>query len=450
MNIFYLCCKKIMKKLVKKILCYDKIYPVIKDSSLYHLYKKTQWDIANSLYNNPGNGFFIIWVTWTNWKTTTVNLLQKILNDNVAPTISISTADIRIKNQRKTNSKKMTSLNVFDLQSLLTSAKESGCRIAVLEASSQWLDQHRFEGIDFDVAVLTNITHDHLDYHWNMEKYADAKKLLFKNVLTNKKQTKIWVFPTDDTFWRKRFEEMPLDKKISYSSSASSILKATQIIEYLDHTEFTFSYLGKLYRTKTHLLWAYNVNNILAAMAVGIEIGLDIEKILASIESFQWVNGRLQKQEINGATYFVDFAHTPDALEKTLTFLEKEKGENRLITVFGVPGNRDTEKRPIMWELARKFSDIAICTDDDPDTENRLRILDELSKPIQERFLAPWKTSYIIPERRFAIKFATEIAKPWDIVLLAGKWHETVQLTNYWKRERSDYNELEKIKNGQN
>ena len=103
-----------------------------------------------------------------------------------------------------------------------------------------------------------------------------------------------------------------------------------------------------------------------------------------------------------------------------------------------------------MWELARKFSDVAICTDDDPDTENRLSILDELSKPIQERFLAPWKTSYIIPERHYAIKFATEIAKPWDIILLAGKWHETVQLTNYWKREWSDYNELEKIKNNIN
>jgi UDP-N-acetylmuramoyl-L-alanyl-D-glutamate--2,6-diaminopimelate ligase len=439
-----------MKKLIKKVLCYDKIYPIVKDSSLYHFYKKSQWSIANSLYNNPSDNFFIIGVTWTNGKTTTVNLLQKILNDNVAPTISISTADIRIDTQRKENSKKMTSLNVYDLQSYLTTAKDSWCRIAVLEASSQWLDQHRFEGIDFDVAVLTNITHDHLDYHWDMEKYANAKKILFKNVLSNKKQTKIWVFPTDDTYGRKWFEEMPLDKKISYSSSASSILKATQIIEYLDHTEFVFSYLGKLYRVKTNLLWAYNVNNILAAIWVGIEIGLDMSKIIASVESFQWVNWRLQKQVIKWATYFVDFAHTPDALEKTLTFLEKEKGDGRLITVFWVPWNRDTEKRPIMWELAWKFSDIAICTDDDPDTENRLSILNELSKPIQERFLAPWKLSYIIPERHYAIKFATEIAKPGDIILLAGKWHEKVQLTNYWKRNWSDYAELEAIKKNSN
>lgn len=435
-----------MKALLKKILHYDKLYPIFKDSVFYHIFKKTEWNIANALYWTPWNGFFIIWVTWTNGKTTTVNLIQKILNDNVAPTVSISTADIRIWKKRVPNSKKMTSLDVFDLQSFLSTAKNSWCKIAVLEASSQGLDQHRFEGIEFDVAVLTNITHDHLDYHGNMEKYSASKKQLFKNVLSNSKQTKIWVFPSDDIQGRRWFEEIPIDKKINYACSASAILKATQIIEYLDHTEFTFSYLWKLYKSHTQLLGAYNVNNILAAIGVAIEMGLDINTILPSIESFQWVDWRLQKQEINWATYFVDFAHTPDALEKTLSFLEWQKWDHRLITVFWVPWNRDTEKRPIMGEIAWKYSDIAICTDDDPSTENRLSILNELSKPIQERFLAPWRTSYIIPERHYAIKFATEIAQPWDIVLLAWKWHEQVQLTNYWKRRWSDYLELKTIK----
>ena len=135
-------------------------------------------------------------------------------------------------------------------------------------------------------------------------------------------------------------------------------MKATQIIEYLDHTEFTFSYLWKLYRSHTQLLGAYNVNNILAAIGVAIEMGLDINTILPSIESFQWVDCRLQKQEINWATYFVDFAHTPDALEKTLSFLEWQKWDHRLITVFWVPWNRDTEKRPIMGEIAWRYSEV--------------------------------------------------------------------------------------------
>ena len=206
-----------MKELLKKILMYDKIYPVFKDSVFYHLFKKAEWNIANSLYWTPWNGFFVIGVTGTNWKTTTVNLIQKILNDNVAPTISISTADIRVWSKRKPNPKKMTSLDVFDLQALLSASKYEWCKIAVLEASSQGLDQHRFEGLEFDVAVLTNITHDHLDYHQTMEKYSVAKKKLFKNVLSNSKQTKIGVFPSDDNQGRRWFEEMPLDKKINYS-----------------------------------------------------------------------------------------------------------------------------------------------------------------------------------------------------------------------------------------
>lgn len=180
-----------MKSLLKKIILYDKLYPILKNSIFYHFYKKAQATIARSLYGNPANGFFIIGVTGTNGKTTTVNLIHKILNDNVAPTVAVSTADIRIGKQKLTNTKKMTSLDVFDLQSLLSTAKNNGCKIAVLEASSQGLDQHRFEGIDFDVAVLTNITHDHLDYHGGMEAYAESKKLLFKNVLSNTKQNKI-------------------------------------------------------------------------------------------------------------------------------------------------------------------------------------------------------------------------------------------------------------------
>lgn len=232
---------------------------------------------------------------------------------------------------------------------------------------------------------------------------------------------------------------MPFDKKINYSTQASSILKATQIIEYLDHTEFVFSYLGKLYRGKTKLLGDYNVRNILAAIGVGIELGLEVEAILRSVEAFEGVEGRLQKLESKGVTYFVDFAHTPDGLEKTLNFLASQRGDHRLITVCGVPGNRDKEKRPLMGETALKYSDITVFTDDDPSTENRLQILDQLSTPLQDRFLSGEKAAYILPERQYAIQFAYAIAQPGDLVLLAGKGHEQVQLTNFGKRVWNDY-----------
>ena len=371
--------------------------------------------------------------------------MHKILNDNLAPTVAVSTACLRIGNQKFANLKKMTSLDASDLQELLSTAQQNGCKVAILEASSQGLDQHRFEGIEFDAAVLINITHDHLDYHGTMENYAASKKLLFQNVLNNKKQTKFWIFPADDAYGRKWFEEMPFDKKINFSLQSSSILKATQIIEYIDHTEFTFSYLGKLYRSKTHLLWSYNISNILAAMSVAIEIGIEIEKILASVEAFPGVEGRLEEFTINGKKVFVDFAHTPDGLEKTLSYLQGQKENWKLITVFGAPWNRDKEKRPIMWEIAGKYSDILIATDDDPSTENRLAILNQLTAPLQEAFYKQGKELFIIPERAYAIQLALELSSPGDIILIAGKGHEKVQLTNFGKRPRSDQEFLKNL-----
>lgn len=235
---------------------------------------------------------------------------------------------------------------------------------------------------------------------------------------------------------------MPFDKKMTYSRQASSILKATQIVEYLDHTEFVFSYLGKLYGGTTKLLGAYNVSNILAALSVGILLGLEVPTLLASLEKFEGVEGRMQYLQKRGVHCFVDFAHTPDGLQKTLDFLVPQKGEHQLIIVFGVPGNRDKEKRPLMGEIALKGADITICTDDDPSTENRLQILNDLTAPVQEKFLAAGKSSYIIPERKYAFQLALDLANPGDIILFAGKGHEQVQLTNFGKKARNDYEML--------
>ena len=143
--------------------------------------------------------------------------------------------------------------------------------------------------------------------------------------------------------------------------------------------------------------------------------------------------------------FFVDFAHTPDGLEKTLSFASSRKWEWRLITICGAPWNRDKEKRPIMWEIAVKYSDVVIFTDDDPDTENRLSILNQLSKTIQEKWYPSQKKVFIIPERAYALQLATEIAKKWDIIVSCGKWHEQVQLTNFWKRKWNDKKILTRI-----
>ena len=428
----------IMKEFIKKLIWYDNIYASLKDSIFYQTYKKLRAKVADTLYDNPSKDFFIIWVTWTNWKTTVVNLLHKILNDNVAPTVAISTANIKIWNEEIDNKKKMTSLDCFDLQQCLATAKAAWCKIAVLETSSQWLDQFRFEWIRFDFGVLTNITMDHLDYHKNMENYAQAKKKLFKYVLNNWKDKKFASFCVDDKYGKKWFEESAFDQKVSYSIHNSAVIKATKIEEWLEWTYYEFSYLWQKFSGTTQLIWSYNICNIMWAISVAATLWLEMEPVIKSIEEFQWVSWRMEPIYIDWVKFFVDFAHTPDGLEKTLGFASERKENWRLITICGAPWNRDKEKRPIMWEIAVKYSDVVIFTDDDPDTENRLSILNQLSKSIQEKWYPKSKKVFLIPERKYALQFATEIAKKWDIVVSCGKWHEQVQITNFWKRPWSD------------
>ncbi|EKD25329.1 MAG: UDP-N-acetylmuramoylalanyl-D-glutamyl-2, 6-diaminopimelate ligase [uncultured bacterium (gcode 4)] len=428
------------KTLIKKITFYDKLYFALKDSVIYQLRKRFMGQVANMVYGSPSKNFFVIGVTGTNGKTTTVNLLHKILNEHVSKTVMVSTANIKIGNQDLENNKKMTSLDVFDLQSILATAKDSGCKIAVLEASSHGLNQYRFEGVEFDFAVLTNITHDHLDFHGTFERYTKAKEKLFRYVLENKKQDKYAAFPADDKIGKQRFEDMPFDKKLSYSINASSNLRASNIQISHTGTTFSFNYLGQSYDVKTKLVGEFNVYNILAALSVVLQMGVDINQVIKSIEGFETVTGRMEQIEKNWIRYFVDFAHTPDALEKTLDYLSKIKWTGRLITLFWAPGNRDKTKRPIMGEIAAQYSDIVIATDDDPDTENRLEIIEQLVMNIKNK--QQGKDLFLIPERTLAIKFACEIAKEWDIVMFAGKGHETMQLTNFGKRKWSDKEEV--------
>lgn len=431
-----------MKQLIKKLINYEKAYNLIKTSFIYQTRKITNGNLANLLYNKPSKDLFIIWITWTNGKTTTANMLHEMLNKIIAPTITISTAYIKIKDKTIPNEKKMTSLDVFELQKYLSEAKTQWCKIAILEVSSHWLDQYRFEWIKFDYALLTNISRDHLDYHWNMNHYIQTKKKLFKYVLKNEKNNKFGSFPSDDKTGRKRYKEIPVDKKINYGLWTSATLSANEIEEKIDWTNFNLRYLGKNYPVSMNLVGAYNVSNFLAALSVWLQIWVDINEWIQVLSNFETVNGRMECIQRNDVKYFIDFAHTPDALDKALKFLAHQKNNNKLIVVFWATGNRDQWKRPEMAKIVWRYADIIIITDDDPDTENRLSIINQLTQEIQEVEIPKGQEIFIIPERRYAIKLAKEIAIKWDIVLLAWKWHETVQITNFWKRERNDKEEV--------
>jgi UDP-N-acetylmuramoyl-L-alanyl-D-glutamate--2,6-diaminopimelate ligase len=431
-----------MKKILKKLLRYDVYYDAIRKSFLYASWKKLSGWLANVMYGSPSKGFFVIGVTWTNGKTTTVNILHHIFSALGIKAVMISTATIKIGNRHMLNEKKMSSLDVFDLQSILAVAKAEWCKVAILEVTSIGLEQSRFEWVEFDVAVLTNITEDHLDYHKTMDNYANAKKKLFSYVLKNHKDSAFAVFPKDDSYGRQWAESMTFDKKITYGVYSSATLKAVDVQEKVTGTDFGVQYLGEKYQFHSPLLGVFNVQNILAALSVCVDMGMEMKNLIDPIATFEWVPGRMDIVEHKGVRYYIDFAHSPDAIEKTLSYLHAVKAHGRLLVVFGAPGNRDRTKRPKMWVIADRYADVLIATDDDPDTENRYQVLDELTMHIPRTI---WDTFAIIPDRRLALEAVVDIAHAWDIVIICGKWHEMVQWTNLWHRPRNDKKILEDI-----
>ncbi len=283
-----------MLRLLKKCIGYQYRFPYLVRSVIYQWYKKIYSQIAALAYNNPTKDMFVIGVTGTDGKTTTTTLIHHIIQENLGKAAIISTAEIKIGNEVAPNTYKMTSLDPFKMRKVLQIAKDAGCKYVVLEVGSHALHQHRFEGIEFDMAVLTNITPEHLDYHQTMDEYAATKKLLFTHVMKNKKPSKIAVLPKDDDYGRKWIDEMYFDKMLSYSINTSSMMKGENITLKTNHTEYTFNYLGKETRVSMCLPGTYNVLNALAATACGLLLGIDQEKIAASLASFPGVVGRME------------------------------------------------------------------------------------------------------------------------------------------------------------
>ena len=419
-----------------------KIKNILRWSIPYKIYKSAESEFAKVYFWNPSKDMIVIWVTWTDGKSTTCNLIHKILNDNLWKTALFTTVNNKFWDEEHANKYKMTNVSAWQTQEFLKTAVEKWCKYYVLEVSSHWISQKRVANIEYDEAVLTNISEEHLDYHKTLVDYANTKKELFQWVLRNQKWLGLAVINKDDDIGKTWEEEMAFKKTISFGINTSWEIRAKDIKQYIDHTEFTLQYLSKEFPIKLNLLWKFNVYNALAAISVWYWLKIPFEKIIKSIEEFKQVNGRmnhyLDKRWIH---YFVDYAHTPAALRSVLDFLNSVK-ENKIIVVFWAPWVRDQEKRPKMWSIVDQFSDLMILTDDDPDTEPRQQILDQVAKWIKRKL---WDDFWIMPDRELAIELAYWLAQKWDIILIAGKWHETVQLTNLWKRHYSDIETLENI-----
>lgn len=377
--------------------------------------------IAREFYSYPSDHLFLVGITGTNGKTTTAYLIRYLLEKRGERCGLIGTIEWIVGQHVFPSGK--TTPDLLQNYKLFHDMVGSGCKDCVMEVSSHALDQGRVESIEFDVAVFTNLTQDHLDYHMTMQEYGRAKAKLFTSLKKgNKKFPKVAVVNADSPYCEQMLVDCSSDS-IRYGIDQPCDLRASTISLTPKGMKFDVTYRGQIEKFTSPLIGRYNVYNILAATGVGLAHGLGLNEIAEILKDFSKVPGRLERvPSSNGLNIFIDYAHTEDALSNVLMTLQELK-KGRLITVFGCGGDRDKLKRPKMGAVAEAFSDLSIVTSDNPrneDPEVIIRsILTGLKKPGQ---------ALVIVDREEAIKKAIQIAKPEDIVLIAGKGHENYQI----------------------
>jgi UDP-N-acetylmuramoyl-L-alanyl-D-glutamate--2,6-diaminopimelate ligase len=379
--------------------------------------------LAARFHQFPSDELFLTGITGTNGKTTTSFLVRYLLDQIQLSCGLIGTIEYIIGKHRyqATHTTPDVTANHRMLREMIT----QGCKAAVMEVTSHAMNQKRVDKVDFDVAVFTNLTHDHLDYHKTMEEYAAAKNKLFRQLgkePSNKTRKKIAIV-NGDSPWTPKIIEGCKAKIFTYGIDTECDLQGVDIHLKPSSTELTILYEGKRYACQWPLIGRFNVYNCLAAMAVLLAYGCAIEKIIELMNSIPSVNGRLEPVENPlDLKIFVDFAHTDDALINVFQCL-REFNKGKLITVFGCGGDRDPGKRPKMAAASEKYSDFSIVTTDNPRTENPSRICDDIVKGFSK------SDCYTIElDRRKAIEKAIALATPQDIILIAGKGHECYQI----------------------
>ena len=389
--------------------------------------------LASAIHGDPSRSMKVFAVTGTNGKTTTAGLLRDCLEAVGVKTGLLSTVEYAFGTHVEEASR--TTPDTCTLQRLLAEMRDDGCRAVSMEASSHALDQSRTGAIPFAAAAFTNLSRDHFDYHHDFESYYEAKKKLFRQLGALRPNAPA-VVNGDDPYGRRLLEELPSlgAKPVSYAIDAPADIRAENV--RLDATGSRFTLVTPFGSAEvvSGLLGRYNVSNLLcvAGLALyGAHVAFpDVVRALCAARP-RW--GRLEKIVCcRGASVFVDYAHTPDAIEKALTAL-REITSRKLIIVFGCGGDRDRAKRPQMASAAARLADFTILTSDNPRTENPETILDEAATGF------PADYPYLrLADRRAAIRAAMAMAEPGDVVLIAGKGHETYQVIGQVKHPFDD------------
>lgn len=372
------------------------------------------------------NDIKFIGITGTNGKTTTAYLTSQILTELGINNAYIGTIGYYI-NSKMIRELPNTTPDILNLYNLILEAKESNVKVIVMEVSSHSLSLGRINGIKLDIAGFTNLTEDHLDYHETMEKYLEAKRLILNYI----NDDGIMISNIDDaygnSFRYKNFKTIGFNEKSDYKVNTYEYTNLT--------TKINFTYNNKVYNVETNLLNKFNIYNYMTALAFVNNLGISIEDIINVTSKIVPPNGRNEIISVNGGKAIVDYAHTPDAVEKIITStLEKKLG--KVITIVGCGGDRDPKKRPIMGDIATRLSDYVIFTNDNPRTEDEKNIMKDILNGVS-------KDNYeVIYDRKEAIKHGLNMISINDTLLILGKGHEDYQIIGHEKIHLSDKEEV--------
>jgi len=382
----------------------------------------------NVIYGFPARKFKVIGITGTNGKTSTAFILHSMLNKAGYKVGMMSTVAYGVGDDIKPQVEHMTSVDVPTLMKRLKEMHQQGAEWLVLETTSHALAQHRMWGVPYSVAVMTNLTHEHLDYHGTFEKYRNAKRMMFKMASKNRKGLRIGIVNAEDP--SAEFFASDVKSVITYGINKGD-LRATDVNSTPAGSEYTVTIpQGRTLEIKVSLPGTFNIYNSLAAVGVGLAIGMkpqDIEKGIAALDG---VEGRMTRiDEGQDFDVIVDYAHTPDSFEKLFKDL-KPVVKGKLIVMFGSAGRRDEEKRTTQGELAGKYADEVVITEEDDRDIDGNEIMNMIAEAAEKSGKTRNKDLFLIHDRTEAISFVLKRASKDDTVLLLGKGHEKDILRN--------------------
>jgi len=390
--------------------------------------RKALADLSAEFYDNPTQRIKLIGITGTKGKTTSTNFVKSVFGDKKCGLIGTIKIDLGTK-QIDSN---LTTPEANDLNYYFSEMISNGCEAAVMEVSSHSLMLHRVDNLDFDIAIFTNLAHDHLDFHGTPENYLNAKKKLFDGLKPNA----FAIINIDDKAAKKMVKNCSA-KIITYGFGKAADFRISDVNYSLNGTKFNVTFNNNTVALETSLIGIFNAYNAAAAFAAGVVSGLDINKVIKAIKKTPQVPGRFEVISKGNKKAIVDYSHTPESLQSTLNAIKEiNKEKYPFYTVFGCGGDRDKTKRPIMGNIASLMSDMVIVTSDNPRTEDPNLIIEDIVKGIKG------DNYKVFVDREEAIKYAITNSPNNAIILVAGKGHEDYIEIN---GVRSHFSDKEKV-----